>query len=71
MCLKNAVLNRIYLLQEFFFFNVFLLAVLGLHCCAGFCLAVASRGHLSLYSGFSSLWLLLLRSTGSRACRLQ
>ena len=70
MCLKNVVLNRIYLLQEFFFFNVFLLAVLGLHCCAGFCLAVASRGTLSLYSGFS-LWLLLLRSTGSRACRLQ
>ena len=43
------------------------LALLGLHCCAGFPLAVAGRGCSLLWcSGFSLWWLLLLRSTGSR-----
>ena len=53
------------------FFSLFLLAVLGLHCCRGFCLVMASRGYLLLYSGFSLLGLLLSWSTGSRSCRLQ
>ena len=41
------------------------MAVLGLHCCAGFSLVVVSGGLLSL------LWLLLVWSTGSRTVGLQ
>ena len=41
-------------------------AVLGLHCCTGFSL-VASEGYF-LGVGFSLLWLVLLWSTGLRAC---
>ena len=57
---------------NFFFFliNLFIylfLAVLGLCCCAWLSLVAASRGYSSLWcAGFSSWWLLLLRSTGSR-----
>ena len=37
----------------------------------GLSLVVASRGYSSLWcAGFSLWWLLLLRSTGSRVCRL-
>ena len=40
--------------------------------CAGFSLVVASGGFSSVwYAGFSLLWLLLFRSTGSRMRRLQ
>ena len=47
-------------------------AVMGVHCCLGFSLIVASGGYSSLQSeGFSLHWLLLFPSTGSRACRLQ
>ena len=46
--------------QCFFFKKIFiyLLAVLGLHCCAGFSLVVVR--------GFSLQWLLLLQTRGSR-----
>ena len=48
------------------------LAVLGLHCCVGFSLVVASRSYsLVACSGFSPQWLHLSRSTGSRAHGLQ
>ena len=45
----------------------------GLHCCAGFSLAVASGGYSQQLqcTGFSLLWLLLLQSTGCRARRFQ
>ena len=58
--------------QIFPFKNFFFLAVLHLHCCVGFSLVAASRGYSSLQcTGFSSWQLLLLQTTGSRACRLQ
>ena len=54
-----------------FVFNLFL-SVLGLNCCMGFSLVVASRGYsLVVVLNFSLQWLLLLRSTESRAHRLQ
>ena len=58
-------------LPDFFFF--FFLAALGLCCCTqAFSLVVASGGYSSLRcTGFSWRWLLLLRSTGSRARGLQ
>ena len=44
--------------------------VLGLCCCTGFSLVVASGGHSWLQGvGFSSRWLLLLQSTDSRVHR--
>ena len=47
-------------------FSLFL-AVLGLLCCAGFSLVVASGGYslVEVCVGFSSRWLLLLQSVGS------
>ena len=52
----------------FFFNSYFFLALLGLLCCTGFCLVVASRGYASLWCwGFSLWWLLSFRSTNSRA----
>ena len=51
-----------------FVFHLFL-SVLGLNCCMGFSLVVASGGY-SLVN-FSLQWLLLLRSTESRAHRRQ
>ena len=54
-----------------FFFNLFL-AVLGLHCCSGFSLVVASGRYCSSRcAGFSLWWLLLLQSTGSRVQSFQ
>ena len=48
------------------------LAALSVCCSAGFSLMAASGDYSSLQrSGFSSQWLLLLRSTGSRAGGLQ
>ena len=32
-------------MQDIYFFNNFILAVLGLHCCVGFSLVVESRGY--------------------------
>ena len=49
------------------FLSLFL-AVLDLHHCSGFSLVAIGRGYSSLrWAGFSFLWPLLLRSTGSRA----
>ena len=60
---------------SFLFQNIILficcLAVLALHCCAGFFLAEASRGSSFWCTGLSLRWLLLLRSRGSRALGLQ
>ena len=59
----------------FLFKNNFIylfMAVLGLHCWAGFSLMVASGGYSPLQCmGFWLWWLLLLQDTGSRARRLQ
>ena len=59
----------------FFFWVLFIclfLAVLDLHCCSGFSLIVASGVCSSLQcAGLSLWWLLLVQSTGSRACGLQ
>ena len=53
-------------LFSLFFFNLFL-AVLGLRCCSGFSLVVASGGYSLLRcAGFSLRWLLLLWSMGSK-----
>ena len=55
----------------YFLLNLFILflAALGLHCCLrGLSLVAVSGGYSSLRcAGFSLWWLLLLRSTGSRA----
>ena len=69
LCRYHIAVSR--LCSLFWYFNVdfwfCFLAALGLHCCAGFSLAVVSRGDSSLQcSGFSLPWLLLLQSTGSR-----
>ena len=60
-----------HLFKLFYFIYIFM-TVLGLHCCAGFSLAVASRAY-SLAAVYGLLiavdWLLLL--TGSRAHRPQ
>ena len=58
---------------SFFFvsFACLFLAVPGLHCSEGFFLVAASRGYcLAVIASFVLRWL-LLRSSGSRACRLQ
>ena len=47
-------------------FICLLLAVLGVHCCAGFSLAVAGRGYSLVVDRLLSLW-----RTGSRALGLQ
>ena len=48
------------------------MAVLDLHCSAGFSLAAVSGGFSFLeHAGFSLWWLVLLQGTGSRACGLQ
>ena len=62
---------KIYLFIYLFIY--LLLDVLGLCCCVwAFSLVVASGGCSSLRcAGFSLRWLLLLRSMGSRVCRLQ
>ena len=52
----------------FFKYLYFFMAVLGLRCCAGFSLAVASGGSLLPRVGFSLWWLLLLLSMGYMAC---
>ena len=52
----------------FCFLIIYFLAVLGLHCCSGFFLGAATGGFsLVVVTGFSLLWLLLVRSMGSRA----
>ena len=55
-----------YLLSQLF------LSVLGLHCSTGFLQLQRAGASLSLWcTGFSSWWLPLLQSTGSRASRLR
>ena len=55
------------LIHSFFFFLSLFWTVLGLHCCVGFSLVVASRGYSWLQSMDSVLWLLLLPSMSPRA----
>ena len=53
-------------------FMYLFLAVLGLHCCVAFSLVVASGDYSQVQcTDFSSQWLFLLWSTGSRMLRLQ
>ena len=54
------------------YFNIYLLAALGLCSCTGFSLVVESRTYslVEVCFRFSLGWLLLLWSMGSRACRL-
>ena len=53
-------------------FCLFLLAVLGLHCCTGFSVVVESEGSpLIVVQRLTLRWLLLLPSTGSGAPSLQ
>ena len=48
------------------------LAVPGPFCCAGFSVVAVSGACSALWcTGFSSQWVLLLRSAGSRVCRLR
>ena len=78
-CEKTYFLCQNQIATCFFFFFILkplfvhsFLAVLGLRCCAGFSPAAASGATLWLRcAGFSSRWLLLLRSTGCSVCRLQ
>ena len=59
--------RRILFLKKYLCIYLFL-ALLGLLCCVDFSLLAVSRGSSSLKcAGFSLPWLLLLRSTGSRA----
>ena len=55
------------------FTYIFILAALGLCCCARAFPSCRERGSLSSrrFGGFSIEWLLLLHSTGYKACRLQ
>ena len=51
---------------------MYLLAVLGLVAAQAFAVVDVSGGYSPVvWAGFSSQWLLLLQSTGSRACGLQ
>ena len=70
MCVLSlcCFLKYIYNLYIYMIFVYLFLVVLGLLCCVGFSLAVASRGYSGC--GFSLRWLLLLWSTGSRAHEL-
>ena len=53
-------------------FLIFIVAVLGLHCCTrGLSLAVVSGDYFLLCTGVSLWWLLLLWSTGARAHRVR
>ena len=69
--------NPLFLQQRartiFFFFTVCMyLVALGLHCCLGFSLVVASGCHSSLRcEGFSLCCLLSLQSTGPKALWLR
>ena len=56
----------------FYYCMCLFLAVLSLHCCAGFSLVAMSRSYPSLQCmGFSLRWLPLLQSIGSRVHRIQ
>ena len=71
-CKESDTTERLnYRLYYFLFLYTIYLAVLDLHCYAGFSLVVASWGYsLSWCAGFSLQWLLLW-SMGARAHRLQ
>jgi len=50
----------------FFQFYLFILAALGLRCCAGFALVAVSGGYSSLWCFRFSLWCLVLLWSGLR-----
>ena len=55
-----------------FYFSLYFLAVLGLHCCVGFSLVAASGGYSSCDAGvFLLRWPFSLWSVGSRVRGLQ
>ena len=61
-----------FLKKNFFCFNLFIFGCVGLCCCEGFSLVVASGGYsLVVVSRLLTWRLLLLRSTGSRALGFQ
>ena len=63
-----------YALRNFFkfIFESIYLAVLGLHCCSGFSLVVASRGYsLVAVLGLLIVVASLITEHGCRVCRLQ
>ena len=61
-----------FLKKNFFCFNLFIFGCVGLRCCEGFSLVVASGGYsLVVVSRLLTWRLLLLRSTGSRALGFQ
>ena len=70
---RFVVFENIFYLFSYLCISVVVLsAVLSLRGCTGFSVVAASEGYSSLWCmGFSLRWLLLLRSTGSRALRLQ
>ena len=58
--------------KKIILFIYLFLPVLGLHCCAGFCLVAVSQGYSSLRcASFPLQWLHLVQSTGSRLLGLQ
>ena len=65
----KASLSNLQLMSHLFKIMYWFLAVLGLCCWEGFSLVAGSRGLLSSCR-LPMQWLLLLRSTASRACRL-
>ena len=70
--LKNNYNFFLKTLNLFIYLFLHSLAVLGLHCCTGFSPAVASGGYsLGAVCGPLTWWILLLWSTGRRACGLQ
>ena len=61
-----------FLKKNFFCFNLCIFGCVGLRCCEGFSLVVASGGYsLVVVSRLLTWRLLLLRSTGSRALGFQ
>ena len=67
----NLVSQPIFMILILTFKKYLILVALGLHCLCGLSLVTANRAYSSVwYLGFSLWWLLLLLSTGARACRL-
>ena len=58
---------RVGKISPFFFFNLFFLTVLGVHCCTRALSSCGEWGASWRCVGFSLWWLFLLQSMGSRA----